>query len=86
MTVAGEAAGGKIDPRYIAARRRDGIAPSLRRLSRGTPEFAMAEEATAASQTLAREGGQLKQLVEQFDVGVASTAAVAGRRGLRVVG
>ncbi len=45
---------------------------------------AMAEEATAASQSLARESEVLKQLVEQFDVGVASEQMVR-RKGLRVI-
>lgn len=45
---------------------------------------AMAEEATAASQSLARESELLKQLVDQFDVG-ASAGQTGGRRGLRVI-
>jgi len=43
---------------------------------------AMAEEATAASQTLARESEQLKRLVEQFDVG---TAKPTGKSTVRAI-
>ncbi|MFN3626078.1 MAG: methyl-accepting chemotaxis protein [Hyphomicrobium sp.] len=46
---------------------------------------AMAEEATAASQSLARESELLKELVEQFDVGGSGEQKKGGKKGTKRV-